>query len=97
MSNFVAEEIPPNLMIDKDNSNIPNCITEEESSEFIVKIKNQGETKAVDDIEVKLKIDDAIITTNSSSVDLSPGSSIFININWMPTYDDIRDFSKKLN
>ena len=89
ISNSAAEDDPPNLIIDKNNSYIPDNVTEGETSEFIVKIKNQGETNAIDDIEVKLKIDDLIVMTNSSSDDLSPGSSIFININWAPTYDDI--------
>lgn len=89
ISNSTAEEDPPNLIIDRDDSDIPDSITEGKNSEFVVKIKNQGDKDAVENIEVILRIDDSIITTNSSSDDLSPGSSIFININWMPTYSDI--------
>ena len=84
-----AEEDPPNLIIDRNNSYIPDNITEGKTSEFVVKIKNQGDKNAIDNIEVTLKIDDSIITSNSSSDDLSPGSSIFINIDWMPSYADI--------
>jgi len=87
--NSIAEDDPPNLIIDKNNSFIPQNITEGETSEFVVRIKNQGVTNAVDDIIVKLRIDDSIVAINTSSDDLSPGSSISINIGWMPTFDDI--------
>ena len=89
ISNIAAEEEMPDLIIDF--VKLPNDeeIIEGKDLEFVVKIKNQGEINATDEIEVKLIIDDVVVSTNSSSVGLPAGSSIFINLSWTPTYADI--------
>lgn len=79
----------PDLTID--TVELPEDFIEGENLEFVVKIKNQGtkNVSAETKIGVALKIDYSIVATNASLNGLPAGSSIFINLSWTPTYDDI--------
>lgn len=70
---------------------IPQKFYEGKDLEFVMMIKNQGAknvTKGTQ-IGVALKIDGIIIAVNSSSNGLEPGSSMYINLTWTPSLDDI--------
>ena len=89
ISTIADDGVRPDLIID--DIDLPDEIFENEDLEFIVKIKNQGGKNVSygTKIGVALKIDYSIIATNSTWSGLPAGSSIFINLSWTPTFDDI--------
>ena len=66
-------------------------LVEGQESEFIIDVKNNGDINVSvgEEITIKLKIDSKYVSMNSSLDGLPAGSSIFLNLSWTPTYDDI--------
>jgi len=95
ISTIANAEDRPDLVIDEDyiDQILPENIVEGENLLFVVMIKNQGVINVSASIKIglALKIDGSIVATNSTKNGLPAGSSIFINLTWMPTFDDIGD------
>ena len=89
LSIIAIGEDQPDLVID--NVDLPEDIMEGKNLEFVVKIKNQGtiNVSVGTKIGVALEIDNLIVAENGSWDGLSANSSISINLNWTPKYDDI--------
>jgi hypothetical protein len=69
---------------------IPGLV-EGQESEFIIEVINNGDSNVSvgEVITIKLKIDSNYVAMNSSEDGLPAGSSIFINLSWTPTYEDV--------
>ena len=65
--------------------NYQESVIEGDEVKIIVKIENQGDKNITPgtNIEVALKIDDDIVSTNSTADGLPMGSTIFINFSWI--------------
>ena len=69
---------------------IPDLV-EGQESDFIIEVINNGDINVSvgEDITIKLKIDSIYVAMNSTEDGIPAGSSIFLNLSWTPTYDDI--------
>lgn len=78
-----GDESLPDLTIN--SLNYQESVIEGDQIKIAVKIKNQGDKNITPgtNIEVALKIDDNIVSTNSTNNGLPMGSMIFINFSWI--------------
>lgn len=71
-------------------------LTENKMSNFIVKIKNRGSKNlSGEEIKVALFLDQLAdpVSYNSTTDDLDIGKSMYINISWMPSFGDDKQYS----
>jgi len=89
VSTIADEDDRPDLIIE--SLLFPDNLVEGKDLEFVMLIKNQGvkNVSTGTKIGVALKIDDIITVVNSSFDGLEPGSSIYINLTWTPSLDDV--------
>ncbi len=89
VSTIADEDDRPDLIIE--SLILPEKFFEGKDLEFVMLIKNQGAKNVTNGtkIGVALKIDDIITVVNSSFDGLEPGSSIYINLTWTPSLDDV--------
>ncbi|MCK4902111.1 MAG: hypothetical protein KAS76_02050, partial [Thermoplasmatales archaeon] len=89
VSTIADEDDRPDLIIE--SLLLPDNLVEGKDLEFVMLIKNQGvkNVSAGTKIGVALKIDGIITVVNSTFDGLEPGSSIYINLTWTPSLDDV--------